>query len=93
MQMARAHLWISGRVQGVCFRAHTRRQAQQLGLTGWVRNRADGRVEAVFEGERSALEKIIAWCQHGPALATVSQVKVEWEDFRAEFDSFHIRSC
>lgn len=72
----RAHVLISGRVQGVCFRAYTVDEAMAAGITGWVRNTPDGRVEAVFEGERSAVEAIIAWCRKGPPAARVSDVEV-----------------
>lgn len=89
--MKRAHLFISGRVQGVFYRANTRKQALQLGLTGWVRNLRDGRVEAVFEGEESAIEKAIEWCRRGPAHASVDDTEVLWEEPTGEFETFSIR--
>ena len=67
---------ISGRVQGVGYRASTVQKARQLRLQGWVRNRADGSVEAIFEGERTAVERMIQWCHGGPAAASVDEVKV-----------------
>lgn len=79
MAMARAHVWVSGRVQGVCFRAYTREEARRLGLAGWVRNLPDGRVEAVFEGEKEKVERAVAWCRLGPPSADVSGVEVAWE--------------
>ncbi|MGC1123015.1 MAG: acylphosphatase [Candidatus Methanofastidiosia archaeon] len=89
--MKRAHLFISGRVQGVFFRSNTRKKALELGLGGWVRNLNDGRVEAVFEGEESAIEKVIDWCHRGPSYASVDDAEVYWEEFRDEFQTFSIR--
>jgi acylphosphatase len=86
-----AHLFISGRVQGVNFRTHTRRTAQQLGLTGWVRNLWDGRVEAVFEGPEDAVAKAVSWCHSGPALADVGSVDVTYEPASGDFTSFRVR--
>ena len=90
-QEMRAHLFISGRVQGVCFRLYTRRQAQQLGVVGWVRNRWDGRVEAVFEGSDHAVKRAIAWCHDGSPDAHVDHVEVKVEPPTGEFRSFTIR--
>jgi len=75
----RLHLFIAGRVQGVFFRAYTQSKAHELGLSGWVRNTADGRVEAVFEGEEERLEPMISWCREGPAAAKVEKVEMFWE--------------
>ena len=87
----RAHLFISGRVQGVFYRANTRDQARRLGLTGWVRNLPDGRVEAVVEGEEEKIKELIDWCHQGPPGAQVRGVEVRWEDYRGEFADFEIR--
>lgn len=76
---ARAHVVISGRVQGVYFRASAAEEARTLGLTGWVRNAGED-VEAVFEGSREAVERMLAWCREGPSRASVSSVEVEWEE-------------
>ena len=70
----RAHVYISGRVQGVSFRWNTQHQAQQLGLTGWVKNLWDGRVEAVFEGEAPAVRQAVAWCHQGSRPARVATI-------------------
>jgi len=70
------HLQISGRVQGVGFRYHTCRVAQELGITGWVRNRSDGSVEAMVAGAPDAVEKIIAWARRGPGHAVVTDVRI-----------------
>ncbi|KGF73718.1 acylphosphatase [Neosynechococcus sphagnicola sy1] len=71
------HIWITGKVQGVAYRAVTRQVAVQLGLGGWVRNLPDGRVEAVFEGDRQRVEQMLAWCRQGPPAAVVSDVTAE----------------
>jgi acylphosphatase len=68
---------VSGDVQGVFFRDSTRREARRLGVTGWVRNRPDGRVEAFFEGEPAAVRELVRWCRDGPRHATVEDVEVE----------------
>ena len=90
-QKVRAHAYISGHVQGVFFRESTRRLAESLDLTGWVRNLPDGRVEAIFEGERDRVERALRWCQRGPNGAQVSEVIVEWEQFAGEFEQFQVR--
>jgi acylphosphatase len=90
MARVRAHVWISGRVQGVFFRAHTKELADELGLTGWVRNLSDGRVEAVFEGEEDAVKRAIEWCKRGPPLASVEKVEVRYEQPTGEFKDFRI---
>jgi acylphosphatase len=73
----RVRLLISGLVQGVGFRWATRREATRLGLAGWVRNLADGRVEAVAEGPQAKVDELVAWCRRGPAGARVESVSVE----------------
>jgi acylphosphatase len=75
----RVHVFVSGRVQGVSFRDATRRQAEQLGLSGWVRNTQDGQVEAVFEGDADTVRQMIDWCESGPSSADVEDVSVENE--------------
>jgi acylphosphatase len=75
----RAHVFVSGHVQGVFFRDSTREHAEELGLSGWVRNTEDGRVEAVFEGESEAVRQMIDWCESGPSSADVDNVSVEEE--------------
>ncbi len=87
----RAHVFISGRVQGVFFRDSTRRMAHRLGVTGWVKNLPDGRVEAVFEGDEEAVKKIVEWCHEGPPAARVDRVEVHYEPFTGEFETFKIR--
>ncbi len=85
-----AHVIVSGRVQGVFFRAETQRAAERFGVVGWVRNRHDGTVEAVFEGEQHAVDAVLLWCKEGPSLAVVEKVKVKWQDYTGEFKSFDI---
>ena len=88
---ARAHVYISGYVTGVFFRYHTRELAQRLGVQGWVRNMHDGRVEAVFEGEKEAVERMLNFCHRGPSGARVTNVEVKWENYRGEFSGFEVR--
>jgi acylphosphatase len=90
-EKGRVHIFVSGRVQGVFFRENTRRLAKSLGIKGWVRNLADGRVKAVFEGEKESLQKMVDWAKKGPALARVNGVEISWEKYQAEFIDFEIR--
>jgi len=87
----RLHLIVSGDVQGVFFRAGAQSEARRLGVSGFARNREDGSVEVVAEGERAKLEKLLEWCSHGPAGASVSEVKEEWMESKKEFKDFRIR--
>lgn len=80
MDRHRAHVFVSGTVQGVFFRANTREAARERSVDGWVRNREDGRVEAVFEGPESAVEEMVKWCHEGSPRATVTDVEVTWEN-------------
>jgi len=75
-----AHLTITGRVQGVFYRQSTMREAHRLGILGWVRNQADGSVQALLCGEGDELETLIRWCQSGPPAAKVVAVQVKWLD-------------
>ena len=76
--MKRAHVVVSGMVQGVFFRAETRDRARSLGLDGWVQNRSDGAVEAVFEGDDERVDSMVEWCGRGPAGARVEDVDTTW---------------
>ena len=84
----RAHVFVSGRVQGVSFRWYAIQHARRTGVAGWVRNLADGRVEAVFEGSRAAVDAMVGWAQEGPPAARVTGVEVSWEEPEglSEFD-------
>jgi len=88
---ARAHVFISGRVQGVFFRSETRHEARKHGLSGWVRNLPDDRVEAVFEGEEENVKKLLEFCRRGPPGARVTGADVTWESYSGEFRDFEIR--
>jgi len=87
----RAHVIISGRVQGVFFRSETQDEAVRQNVTGWVRNLPDGRVEAIFEGEKDRVETLIEFCRGGPPGARVTEVEVKWGNYTGEFKSFSIR--
>ena len=89
--MKRVHVYISGRVQGVFFRAETQRAAVGFSLNGWVRNLADGRVEALFEGNDANVDKMLAWCHIGPPAARVEEVLTEEEPFIGEFRDFNVK--
>jgi len=82
---------VSGRVQGVFFRVETRREANRRNVSGWVRNLPDRRVEAVFEGEKDDVERLIEFCRRGPPGARVNHVEVRWERYSGEFRGFRIR--
>jgi len=88
--MARAHVSIHGKVQGVFFRAETQRAAEERSVTGWVRNRPDGSVEAVFEGREKSVLSMVEWCKGGSPQAVVEDVTADWSDHRGEFDRFEI---
>lgn len=87
---ARARIWISGRVQGVFYRDHTRRWAFSMGLSGWVRNLPDGRVEALVEGEKGKIQSLERRLREGPPLSQVESVQTEWEDYKGELLDFRI---
>jgi acylphosphatase len=87
----RAHVFISGMVQGVFFRSETRGEAEKLSVKGWVRNLSDGRVEAVFEGEEKNVKELIEFCRRGPRGARVTDVDIIWENYTGEFRNFEVR--
>ncbi|MDB9311698.1 acylphosphatase [Spirulina sp. CS-785/01] len=89
-RLTHAHVYISGKVQGVGFRFSTVNQAQSLGITGWVRNLSDGRVEAVLEGKPLDVEKMIHWCHSGPPGAIVKDVEHEYRSVKG-FKNFETR--
>ena len=90
MGKVRARVIIEGRVQGVFFRHHTEGTALRVGVKGWVKNRRDGSVEAVFEGDQERVDQIIQWCHRGPSGARVTNVSVSWENYTGEFEDFSI---
>ena len=87
----RIHITVSGRVQGVFYRARTEEKALSLNLLGWVRNLSNGDVEIVAEGEESDLENLAAWCRQGPPSAVVTSVDVAWEETGDDLERFAIR--
>lgn len=87
---ARVRILITGLVQGVFFRRETADLARRLGISGWVRNLPDGRVESLAEGERARLDELIRFCHVGPRGAVVRKVEVEWSDYSGEFRGFRI---
>ena len=92
MQKKRVRVTISGRVQGVFFRAYTRDAAlAEGGISGWVRNLANGRVEAVFEGDEDKVARMVDWCREGSPFGRVDRVDVQEEAYRGEFEGFDIR--
>ena len=86
----RAHAVISGRVQGVFFRLETKHASDGFRVFGWVRNKRDGTVEAMFEGSEKSVMSILEWCKKGPPIARVTNVDVAWEDYRGESSSFDV---
>jgi acylphosphatase len=87
----RAHVYVSGDVQGVFFRDSTREKAELLGLTGWVKNLPDGRVEALFEGPSERVREMIRWCEQGPPHAAVEDVDTEFEASQGDLKGFEVR--
>ena len=86
----RVHVLIEGRVQGVFFRSSTRDEARARGLAGWVRNRVDGRVEAVFEGDKTVVDNMLAWCRKGPPYAYVDYVDINWQLYQGDLLDFRV---
>lgn len=92
--MLQLHAVVYGRVQGVSFRYYAARKAQELGLTGWIRNRADGTVETIAVGSRAKLDEFLTWLHHGPPAAHVVDVDTIWADEKdagESFQSFEVR--
>jgi acylphosphatase len=87
----RARVRVSGRVQGVFFRDSTREKAQELGLSGYVKNNPDGDVEALFEGPKEAVEEMVRWCGQGPPHASVENVEANYEQARDDLKGFEVR--
>lgn len=90
MGLKQVHLNVRGRVQGVFFRASAQREARRLGITGWVKNRVDGCVEILAEGEEEGLKELIAWAHRGPSAARVERVDVRWRSFAGDYPDFRI---
>ncbi len=84
------HLLISGKVQGVFYRANAKKKAEELGLKGWARNTPDNKVEIVAEGEENKLREMMEWCYNGSSEAVVDDVKIKWMEREKKFDKFEI---
>lgn len=91
MELRGVHLWVEGRVQGVGFRYFVMEKALALGLTGWVRNAPDGRVEVEASGPRPALDRLLKAVERGPALADVTRVSADWQPADPSFKTFDVR--
>ena len=89
--LQRAHVYVSGSVQGVFFRESARKKAKEFGLAGWIENLPDGRVEAIFEGSPEDVRRMTEWCEQGPTYATVEDVAVQLEDARGDLRGFEVR--
>lgn len=87
----RAHVHVTGRVQGVFFRDSTRQNAERLDLSGWVRNSPDGAVEAVFEGPSDSVREMVRWCEQGPPGASVGSVGADFGPARDDLTGFEVR--
>ena len=88
MGLVRAHVYVTGYVQGVFFRHSLAQRARAAGVTGWVKNLPDGRVETVMEGEEEAVRALVEWCKTGPPHATVERIELEWETVSGDFSGF-----
>lgn len=87
----RKHIYISGRVQGVGFRANARQKAQVYGVKGWIKNLFDGRVEAVVEGEKDSVQQMVKYLKRGPSFANVTDVEINNESATGNFNTFSIK--
>lgn len=86
----RVHVFVSGKVQGVYYRQTTSYEAQKLNIHGWIRNLRDGRVEAIFEGEKANIDKLLSWCNKGPKDAIVKDIEIIQEQYKNEYTNFQI---
>ncbi|KPJ55449.1 acylphosphatase [Parcubacteria bacterium DG_74_2] len=87
----RVHIFVKGRVQGVFFRQSAKKKAKKIGVFGWIKNLADGRVEAVIEGETKKVEEMIEWLKKGPIIANVEALEIKQEKYQGEFKNFDLR--
>lgn len=90
MPKASVHVYISGKVQGVGYRYSTAAQAQNLGLTGWVKNLYDGRVEALFEGNKETIDQMLSWCKQGPSMSYVTKIETHNKEYTGQYKDFSI---
>ena len=91
MVKKRVHVIIRGHVQGVLFRYSIKKNALVLGLTGWVKNKTNGTVEVITEGEEENLKELVKFCRQGPSRADVTGISVDWDEYKGEFEGFRIR--
>lgn len=91
-EKVRAHITLSGRVQGVAFRYYARDMAHKFRVGGWIKNLDNGDVESVIEGKKVSVQQMITWCKKGPGLAIVENIEIEWQPYTGEFNEFHIQS-
>ena len=91
LKKARVHIFISGKVQGVFFRAETLTKAEELGLFGWVKNLENGKVEVLTEGEEEKIKELIGWLKRGPVLSKVDRLDLKWQEHKGEFKNFEIK--
>jgi len=91
-ETVRAHIKLSGRVQGVAFRYYARDIAHKLRVGGWIRNLENGDVESVIEGKKVSVQQMIAWCKKGPSLAVVENIEIDWQTYTGEFSEYYIQS-
>lgn len=89
-EKVRVHALISGKVQGVFFRGSAKEKAEKLGISGWIKNLRDGRVEAIFEGDKENINKMIEWAKKGPIGAKIEDFNLSWEDYKGDFSEFSI---
>ncbi len=90
-EKTRAHIIVRGLVQGIFFRVNTKEKAQQLGITGWVRNLDSDKVEIIAEEEKKKIEELIKWCKEDSSSARIEEIKIEWQSYKAEFKNFDIK--
>lgn len=90
MALKQLHMLVRGRVQGVYFRASAQREARRLGVCGWVKNRSDGCIEVLAEGEETSVRELHVWAQKGPSAARVDRVDTRWRSYTGEHADFRI---
>ncbi len=90
MELARVHIFVSGKVQGAWYREGTKKEANKLKVFGWIKNLEDGRVEALLEGEKESLEKMLVWAKRGSFWSKVENIEISWEEHKKDFQDFKI---
>ncbi|HHE76436.1 MAG TPA: acylphosphatase [Candidatus Parcubacteria bacterium] len=90
-KIVRAHIFVSGVVQGVFFRASVAEKARNLDLSGWIKNLDDGRVEIIFEGSEERIKKMVFWIRSEPGMWRIKDIQIEWQSYKEDFNNFEIR--